>query len=461
MTTTTRDGGTVYTIQINNAVNDEGSQVKLKDLSKYSNNTAAAAAHKLSDSNNSNNNNNNNMKKKNIATPPKNNSGSNNFDKGNNNNKLLSQDETLTKSSAVDIGSKENVLPLQQESSSSSSSSILSKTTPNANNTVITLVSMGKLVDTYLVERCIRSIRKRGSFTGTILVFTDSIGYQRYQKTIPPWDDRTIILQSRDEDLHPRNETSNELKTYKQATMVFKRFKTHHSKYIAEIPALSDSIRYAMYIDVDNIIGNRLDGFFDDYAGLAAKEYPKAADFHRNFTTSARNNKNNNTDESDDGGGGFGFISMFRDTHLRSKMHGGILFFDLAFERHCIDSWRNEMDTLWESSDQIMFLRVLKDYDRYRCTVFDLPPKHMSFANKHIMTSGMIARQGKRGKQKRPLEYPTLIHVTGYRVKRLNNATVHDNFVRHILDLKENEMMTSDVRWEDTVPHMSKRKDII
>ena len=110
------------------------------------------------------------------------------------------------------------------------------------------------------------------------------------------------------------------------------------------------------------------------------------------------------------------------------------------------------MDSFWDSSDQTMFLRVLDDYDRYRCTVLDLPPKHMSFATKQIMRDAMEERQGKKRKKK-SMEFPTFIHVIEYRVKRLNNATIHSKFLRHLLHLKINESLTdsSTISWEEVV----------
>jgi len=202
---------------------------------------------------------------------------------------------------------------------------------PNANNTVISIISMGKLVETFLVERCIRSIRQRGLFTGTIMVFTDSEGYKSYQETIPSWDNRTIIIQGKEEDMNPReeineetgkNHTEPQLKKYAQKTMVFKRFKTHHSKYIKEYPDLSNSIRFVMYADVDNIIGSPLDPFFEDYTKGMIDQYQKATEFHRNFTSTVSDGVVESAAESNENeSGGFGFVSMFQDRHLRSKMH--------------------------------------------------------------------------------------------------------------------------------------------
>lgn len=117
------------------------------------------------------------------------------------------------------------------------------------------------------------------------------------------------------------------------------------------------------------------------------------------------------------------------------------------------------MDTYWDSSDQTMFLRVLADYERYRCTVFDLPLDHMNFANKRIMKGSMEERQGNRPKRYKPLQFPTFIHVTKFRVKKLNNTTIHNEFVRHLLHLKGNESMTDTISWEDVVsPSASRNK---
>jgi len=341
---------------------------------------------------------------------------------------------------------------------------------PNANNTVISIVSMGGLVDTFLAERCIRSIRRRGLFSGTIMVFTDNIGYNLYQNTIVPWDDKTIIIQAHEEDLHPReqnngdlgiNNSEPQLKKYAQNSMIFKRFKTIHSKYIMEYPALSDFVRYVIYIDVDNVVGNRLDIFFEEYVNMVRVEYERATNRHQQWklnTTGAGNVDNDlATESSASNFDTFGFISMFKDKHLRGKMHGGIILYDVAFEERCVDGWRNEMDTFWHSSDQIMMLRVLGDYNRYRCTVFALPQRHMTFINKQLMIGATEERQKKR-KKKKPMQFPTFIHATKFRVNRINNATIHDEFVRHLLHLNENEQITDSVVWEDTVPSSAKRR---
>ena len=114
------------------------------------------------------------------------------------------------------------------------------------------------------------------------------------------------------------------------------------------------------------------------------------------------------------------------------------------------------MDTFWHASDQTMFIRVLENYDRYRCVAFALPQQNMAFANKRLMTDAAEERN-KKGQKKKPLTLPTFIHVTSYRVKRIKNATIHGDFLRYALDLKDNETITDNISWEDVVSRSGKR----
>jgi hypothetical protein len=114
------------------------------------------------------------------------------------------------------------------------------------------------------------------------------------------------------------------------------------------------------------------------------------------------------------------------------------------------------MDTFWHMSDQTMFLRVLENYTQYICTVFELLPQYMSFATTGMMTDAMKERQGERKKRKR-MKFHTFIHLTKYRVNKLKNTTIHNEFLHHLLELKGNEMMTDTISWEDVVSPMSWR----
>jgi hypothetical protein len=137
-------------------------------------------------------------------------------------------------------------------------------------------------------------------------------------------------------------------------------------------------------------------------------------------------------------------------------VHSGIIVFDLAFEKRCVDAWMNENDTFSHLIDEVMFLRVLENYTRYQCTKFELSRQYMSFPTKGMMTDAMKERQGEKKKR---VEFHTFIRVTKFRVKKLKNATIHNEFLRHLLELKGNEMITDTITWEDVVSPMSLRKN--
>lgn len=123
------------------------------------------------------------------------------------------------------------------------------------------------------------------------------------------------------------------------------------------------------------------------------------------------------------------------------------------------------MDSFWHASDQTMLLRVLDNYDRHRCRVFALVHGHIAFANKRLMTDAananananpnMTVDRNKRRRKK--LTLPTFVHVTNYRVKRINNATIHEGFLRYVLDLKDNETLANNTSWEEVVSPTGKR----
>lgn len=334
---------------------------------------------------------------------------------------------------------------------------------------------MGRLVDTYVVERCIRSIRLRGQFRGPIFLFTDEVGSTIYNHSMG-WDkDNTFIVQGWDEDLHPTttmaagvvtsltdtngnnidHQTQNDHhqrpqqqpKKYAQQKMIYKRFKTHHFKYIDALlsndnkeggDSSTDNIRYVLYVDVDNMIGAPLAQFFHDYNKAILDQYEV---WQRQYhPESPMNAKQQSQPQQPD----FSFMSMFRDTHLKGKMHSGVILYDRYFERRCTDGWRYEMDTYWHSSDQTMLLRVLGNFTQYRCLAMALPSKHLAFASKRLI------RHRPEGKE----TLPTFMHITNYRTQKMTGEVhVQEDFVRHVLYLtNKDETMVDGIKWEQVVP---------
>ena len=358
----------------------------------------------------------------------------------------------LVLQSPIDLSSSDRSSPVPKSSSF---------VVPNDENTVVTLVSMGpKAGGSFMVELCIRSIRVRGKFYGLVILFTDQFGYDQYSESLSKTDNNTIVVMGHEEDLLPMMNVSTTTaasasaengsakydevipRKYKQRSMVFKRFKTLHSKYLDELGRHPDDVRFVLYIDIDNLIGAPLSKFFQDYYDLVQSEY-------FNSTTSTSTKK---TDIS--------FAGFFRDRHLRSKMHSGIIMYDRQHESGCTESWRWEMDHFSHGSDQVMLLRVLNqtwsdpspgthetkpptDEGKFnKCIAFVLPPHHLQFASKRLfrsaaeeLPSSNPTNTKKRKKKNRPPAFPTFMHLTSYRLRQIGDDELHDQFLRSVLNI--------------------------
>jgi hypothetical protein len=306
---------------------------------------------------------------------------------------------------------------------------------PNDDNTAIAMIAMGEnSPKSFVAERCIRSVRVRGKFNGLVVLFTDHFGYETYQKNLMKTDNNTIVVLGLDEDLQPtlsttiseqdvgvggETTTTREVpRKYAQRSMVYKRFKTLHSKYMQRL-GKDDTIRFVLYIDIDNLIGAPLSDFFHEYHEMVQAEYK---------------NRTALTDVAQ----AISFASFFRDTHLRSKMHGGIIMYDCQFETGCTHGWRWEMDHFWHRSDQNMLLRVLNktwskasstsetiplDDVMPKCYAFALPPQHLQFATRRLFKSAadelpsvqhlnQQTQQTKKKRKRGPPVFPTFMHLT-------------------------------------------------
>jgi hypothetical protein len=228
-------------------------------------------------------------------------------------------------------------------------------------------------------------------------------------------------------------------KKYAQKAIVFKRFKTHHAKYIAADSDLASSTRFVLYVDVDNIIGKPLDKFFLDYSTMVANEYDQ-------WVQHVIDNDTDDNPRSLE----FGFFSMFRDTHLKGKMHSGIILHDLKFDKKCTSAWRKEMDEFYHGRDQTILLNVIGNYTQYQCKTFALPSDHFMFANKRLL------------EERKPQKLPTFIHITEFRVKRINDPALHQEFVRFVLQVKDDEVMADGIRWNQVLsPSVSRGNETL
>jgi hypothetical protein len=291
---------------------------------------------------------------------------------------------------------------------------------PTNDNTAIALIAMGRASTGWIAERCVRSIRSRGKFTGAILLLTDERGYGKYNDTLGSRPKVSVIL-GRSEDLHPIDVRDGKEIQYRQRKMVYKRFKTLTLSYLESGDAagagyLGATIRYVWYLDVDNLVTNPLSRLFDDY-------YHK---IHADYRAALRR-----IGGDGDPAPSFSFVSMWRDPgHKFELWQSGQIMLDRQHSSGCEDAWRREIDTKSGEvvMDQPLFMNVVSNFTRYRCLVFELPGDGMHF---DLLREPML-------KQKDPKKFPTIVHITSGRVQSFDGDS-QQSFVRRVLRMGDDD----------------------
>lgn len=282
-------------------------------------------------------------------------------------------------------------------------------------NTAVALVSMGSGSKTSLIaERCIRTIRASGNFTGYILLFTDDHGYETKKENLS-FDPKVIVIRGREEDMAPKRADGSQIQYWGKGIMIFKRFKTLVLRYL-DYDSRFDAIRYALYLDVDNIVTNRLAPLFDDYAVKMSETL----------------SRENSTD--------FSYFSFWRDPGMKMEYwQGGQIMYDRYRSTGCVDAWRDQMDTVWGPQDQPLLMNVYNNITHYGCKVFELPDHQQYFS---LLTAPVL--MGKTN------PVPTLVHITTAKAKKFLDSDIQGQFIRKAMHVSnEKEMMTDRISWFD------------
>jgi hypothetical protein len=325
---------------------------------------------------------------------------------------------------------------------------------PNHNNTIISMISMGRGPDTFLVERCIRSIRKSGGFTGYIMVYTVPKGWTRYHQTLLSWDSKVILMLGRDEDLEPTTIDGTKI-PYRQKKMAFKRFKTLLIDYLAYDPRVDADktiIQHILYLDIDNVIANTLDPFFEDYYALLLQGMMK-----EDYYDASHSQQRENNDRSDDDTSNkslqhtppTSFVYVYSD-YGKPVWHTGIMMYHRHYAVGCLEAWRRVIDTKWKQvSDQKLLLIVFQqsknnvtnssnNNKKINCKPMRLPGGHFTFA-----------KHGDLKKSKNP---STIIHITDSTRAKMFPQDLMDAFLKRVLQLQPNETMVGNITWDEVLP---------
>ena len=189
--------------------------------------------------------------------------------------------------------------------------------------------------------------------------------------------------------------------------MIYKRFKSLIFKYLdlADL-RFSASTKYALYLDIDNVVANRLDNFFEDYYTKVNRELKMAG-------VSSLNDH--------------GYISLWKEPSKNGDhFQGGQFMIHREHGRKCGDAWRHEMDTVPSTRDQPLLMNVVEKVDRYQCIVSLLPNQNTSHFN--MLQPDIIRSE--------PEKYPTIVHISGLRTQMFSEEDQR-YFLRNALRLED------------------------
>ena len=183
----------------------------------------------------------------------------------------------------------------------------------------IFLISFGEeAAESSLVERCVLSLRRRGNWTGHIVLLTDA-SYGRYEQG---WKERNNITVIHPKEEHFNGADGKQLKFNRQTvSLKVKRFKTFVLDYIEMDKKLSN-IKTIYYIDIDIIAGGDLHYLF---RGVESKQ-------QIGYEHPARGGEITSTLHF--------FTPMSRDYPFQS----GTFVVDRHSSKRCLELWRREIE---------------------------------------------------------------------------------------------------------------------
>lgn len=264
-------------------------------------------------------------------------------------------------------------------------------------NAAVGLVAFGKATQTNMVQRCIRSIRTRGRWTGYIFIITDGDFNDIVQE-----DSNVILVRpQKQDDPSLRNVAGDRL------IMSFKRFKTLVIDYLDRDERLVN-IEYVLYMDIDIVVGASLSEFLDSQVSQ--------------YDGSKRQDSSNEEESH---------MLMFPDNERHPKdIHSGVILLHREYSLGCLELWRKLMDEMPEvTRDQKLIKRIyyrkgkeLKDGGG--CEILKIPNDYLLFPEKSDLKTKQIR---------------TFIHLTNTgRAKRLP-PSMQKKYLEYILQLTRKE----------------------
>lgn len=271
----------------------------------------------------------------------------------------------------------------------------------------IFLISFGEeAASSTLVERCVLSLRRRGQYSGFIVVLTDAPP-ERYAHV---WDDNVIVMHPQKEHLlHEDGSTMHYSK--ENMSLKPKRFKTFILDYV-NMESQLEEVELVYYLDIDILAGDSLDKLFQ---GLESQYnivgYRPEEDVSKLY-----------------------FVTpLSKEWPLQS----GTMIAERGTSQYCLQLWRNEIDMMLKTGrgrDQDALRNIyhrMESGNETKCQLVRMENEdYISFP-----TPRNFARLSASG-----AKHANLIHISNSLFAKKIEEEDQNTYIHKILQLSEEEV---------------------
>ncbi|KAL7462403.1 hypothetical protein ACHAXS_002782 [Conticribra weissflogii] len=268
----------------------------------------------------------------------------------------------------------------------------------------ILLISFGEeAAQSTLVERAVLSIRRRGEFSGPVIVLTDA-PLERYTGI---FDENVVVMN------HVRKHLK--LNYFKYEAVKYKRFKTYIMDYIDFVPELKD-VEWVYYMDIDILLGAPFETFIQE---LEAKYNIQPSDLDGSAVSAPSK------------------LYFFKNMEYARKSffaNSGFFIAHRESSRECLTIWRNRMNKRpTEKFDQESLNSIVRrtlDGLNNRCIITAMElENYETYPTKEEHFVEMVKNES----------YTPLIHILNSCISKKFTDEATEEFVANVLMLSKEE----------------------
>jgi hypothetical protein len=274
----------------------------------------------------------------------------------------------------------------------------------------IFMISMGKdAAKGNIVERCLFSIRRRGNWTGYVVLLTDAPPARYKYLPSQQKDDHFIVLHPRKQDFKFKAQKRQVKDKVKVNDLPYKRFKMMQLNYIDLDPRLAN-IDLVYYLDIDIVVGAPLQIFFDyieDKYNILGK--------NRIETSVSK-------------------AFFFKGNDENFPLQGGQFILERPHSKYCMDQWLHLLDTTPKTTKDQTSLRILaeqiqnKTETNCELVIMEQYP-HLYFPSNPVALKNMMKAEN----------YTTLNHFKNTHTALSIDEDIQAQFIAALLNMTQEE----------------------